>query len=488
MRMKVRAARGVLWSLVEYGGGEGVSFLVFLVLARLVAPADFGVVALAGIFVAFVQVFLAQGFSDAVIQRQDLEPDHCSTAFWVNLAIAGVFLTLTLLLAEPIAALFHQPRLAAVLCWMSPVFISTALNSIHQALFKRRLHFASFALRALAGITCGGAVGVTMALRGHGVWSLVGQQLTNGLVSILVIWGTSAWRPSLRFSARCFRDMAGFSFHVIAGNLVRFVYLKADVFLIGLFIDAQQLGYYTLVQRLLITCGLVTQSSVLPIVLPLLARLQNDRERFREAFLTALRMTQLVWLPLAVGLGVVADPLIPLFFGAQWAPGVPLLEIMSLIGFMQLFSYFTGPALIALNRPGVVLRLSLVQMVVMLVIFVPAAMSFGVVGIAAATTLLYVAIIPFHAIMLRRVAGIALWSVMLRCRAAIGAGAVMAGAVLLLKAELAATLPPAPLLVVLIAAGTVVYVGALGAFGHRELRELLDLVVGAFGRRHAAAL
>ena len=486
MAMKVRAARGVLWSLVEYGGGEGVSFLVFLVLARLVAPADFGMVALAGIFVAFVQVFLAQGFSDAVIQREALDEDHCSTAFWTNVAIALVFLVATLLLAQPIAAFFHEPRLATILRWLSPVFVFTGLNSIHQAVFKRNLQFASFALRALAGITAGGIVGVVMALNGYGVWSLVGQQLANGVVSLLVIWGTSPWRPRLRFSRGAFGDMARFSFHVIAGNLVKFFYLKTDVFLIGLFISTQDLGYYTLVQRLLVTCGLVTQSSVQPIVLPVLARFQNDPARFREGFLTAVRLTQLFWLPLAVGIGVVADPMITLFFGAKWAPAVPLMEIMSLIGFTQLFSYFTAPALVALSRPEIVVRITLAQVGITLVLFVPAALAFGVLGVTAAFTLLYLVIIPIHVVVLRRVAAIDLPAVIWRCRASLVAGAAMAAAVMLLKTALGGSMPAPALLALLILAGAAVYVATLAAFGRREVREIRDLAAAAIGRRPLA--
>jgi PST family polysaccharide transporter len=488
--MKIKAVRGVLWSLVEYGGGEGLSFLVFLILARLVAPVDFGVVALAGVFVAFGQVLLTNGCGDALIQRTDLSPDHASTAFWSNLALAGVFVVLILLLAGPFAALFRQPLLADVLRGLSPVFVFTALTSVPQALLKRELQFASFALRALAGIAAGGAVGVAMALAGAGVWSLVGQQLANGFVSVLVIWGASDWRPRVRFSRRCFRDIATFGARVIAGRLLEFLYLKTDTLIVGLFVDARELGYYTLVQRLLVTCGLVTQSAVLPVMMPLLARLQNDTERFREAFLVAVRLTQAMWLPLAIGLGVVAEPMIPLLFGDRWAPSVPLLEIMSLIGFVQLFSYFTAPALTELGRPEVVVRLSLLQAALTLFILAPAAKLFGVEGAVIAFTAMFALMIPFHAAALRRETGIDLWRVIRQCRASLGAGAAMAMAVLLAKAEIAvAKLPGTATLAVLVVPGAAVYVIALAWLGgRRELRQIIDFAESALGRRRAAAV
>src|SRR6516162_8535217 len=129
MALKAKAARGALWTLTEYGGGEGISFLIFLVLARILAPADFGLLGLAQVFVSFVQVFLVQGFADAVIQRQELSPDHSSTAFWTNVVIAVVFWLLIVAGAGSIATLFHKPDLVPVLRVLASVPIATALIS-----------------------------------------------------------------------------------------------------------------------------------------------------------------------------------------------------------------------------------------------------------------------------------------------------------------------------------------------------------------------
>jgi PST family polysaccharide transporter len=486
MALKVKAARGVLWSFLEFGGGEGISFVVFLILARLVAPEDFGIVSLAGVFVSLAQVFLVQGFSDAVIQREDLTPDHCSTAFWSNVAIAAVFFVATVAGANLIAAAFGQPRLAEVLRWLSLVFVSTSLISIHQAVFKRELQFASFAMRALVGITLGGVVGVVMALQGYGVWALVGQQLTNGAASILVIWSTSEWRPRLRFSPRCFREMAGFTANVIGSNLVGFLYKKLDVFLIGFFFTAELLGYYYLVQRLLITMGLLTLSTVQSIVMPVLSRLQHDPGRFRYVFAQTIQLVHSLYLPVVLGIGLVASPLVPLLFGAKWQPSVLLTQIMSLNAFFAVFSFFSGPVLYAVGRPESHFRLSLAQVVVTAAVFLPMT-YFGLTGVAISNALSTALVAPLHLYILRRDAGISPAAVLGGCRAPTLAGIAMAGAVLALKGEALAALSPMAALGVLVTTGAIVYFGVLALLAPDLVRRVIHLVESALARQPITA-
>jgi PST family polysaccharide transporter len=486
MALKVKAARGVLWSFLEFGGGEGISFVVFLILARLVAPEDFGVVSLAGVFVALVQVFLNQGFSDAVIQREELTPDHCSTAFWSNVAVAVTFFLLTLAGADLIAAAFGQPRLAPVLRWLSLVFVSTGLISIHQAVFKRELQFASFAMRALVGITAGGIVGVVMALHGYGVWSLVGQQLANGAASIIVLWSTSEWRPRLRFSPRCFREMAGFSANVIGSNLIGFLYKKLDVFLIGFFFSAELLGYYYLVQRLLMTMGLLTLSTVQSIVMPVLSRLQHDQGRFRYVFAQTIQLVHSVWLPVVLGMGLVASPLIPLLFGAKWQPSILLMEIMSLNAFFAVFSVFSGQVLYAAGRPESHFRLSLVQVVVTAAVFLPMT-YFGLTGVAISNALATAIVAPLHLYILRRDTGIDPVAVLRGCRAPTLAAIAMAAAVLGLKGVALETLSPVAALTLLVTTGAAVYIGVLALLAPDLVRRVISLVESALGRQPITA-
>jgi PST family polysaccharide transporter len=484
MALRIKAARGVLWSLLEYGGGEGISLLVFLALARLLAPESFGIIALAGVFVAFVQVFLVQGFMDAVIQREALDDDHLDTAFWSNQAIAGGFFVLAQLAAGPAAAAFGKPLLADVLRWLSLVFISTALISIHQAVLKRELRFAAFAMRAIVGITTGGVVGIVMALAGCGVWSLVGQQLANGAVSVVVLWSSSTWRPRLRFSAAAFDDMARFSAHVIGSNLVGFLYKKLDVFVVGFFLDPKQLGYYYLVQRLLVTTGLVTLSTVQSIVMPVLSRLQSEPARFRQVYGATVEIVHAVFLPAVVGLGAVGSVVIPSVFGEPWRPAVPVFEIMCLVGFTQALTFFSGPALCAVGRPAAYLRLSLLQVALTAAVFLPAT-RLGLHGVAAAYAAVSALVIPFHLYVLRRHAGIDPADLLWRCVPSALGGIALVVAVEAAELRLVDDWPPLLQSAALVVIGAAAYVLTLTVAAPGFVREVLALLIAALGRRGA---
>ena len=487
MILKIKAARGVLWSLLEYGGGEGISFLVFLLLARLLAPESFGIVALAGVFIAFVQVFLVQGFMDAVIQREELREEHLDTAFWSNQAIAAGFFLLTQIVAEPVAAAFGKPLLEGMLRWLSVVFLATALISIHQAVLKRQMRFAAFAARAIVGVTTGGVVGVVMAMMGYGVWSLVGQQLANGAVSVAVMWSTTDWRPRLRFSTAAFDDMARFTAHVIGSNLVGFLYRKLDVFVIGIFLDPRQLGYYYLVQRLLMTAGLLTLSAVQSIVMPVLSRLQGEPGRFRQAYSGAVQTVNAIFLPAVVGLGAVSSVLLPFAFGEQWRPAVPSFEIMCLIGFTQALTVFSGSALCAVGRPDAYLRLSLLQVGLTAAVFLPAA-RFGIEGVAVAYVAVTALVIPFHLYVLRRHAGIDALDLVKRWLPAAVAGVTLiVGVKAAEELYLVEDWPDFAQSVALIAIGAVSYLAMLTVTAPGFVREVLDLLIAALGRGRATS-
>jgi O-antigen/teichoic acid export membrane protein len=482
MELSGQAIRGVLWSALEFGGGEGISFVVFLMLARLLAPDDFGVVALAGSAVAFVQLCLAQGFADALIQRREITPEHCSTAFWTNIAVALGFMVVVVMCAGPAAALFHEKQLAPVLWGLSPLFLTSALTSVHLALFRRELRFSSLALRALIGVTAGGVAGIGLAAAGAGLWALVGQQLLNGVVSVAVIWHRSEWRPAWLFSRHCFAEMAHFSATVIGSSLAGFFARRLDTLLVGYVFDARQLGYYYLVQRLLTAVGLVTLSAVQAIVMPVLSRLQDQRDALRDTFVATIELVQSLWLPLVIGIGLVAPLLLPVLLGPRWGPAVPLLQVQCLAGFAVAFSFFTGPVLYAVNRPAVYLRLVLVQ-IAMLAALILLGARFGLVGVAAAYVAALVLVAPLHLEALRRHAGVAPTQVLRACRPAFLATLVMAGPVLALQAWLADTLPAGLLLALSILAGAAVYVATLRLAAPAHLRRLAALLARALDLR-----
>ena len=210
MGLQQKAIAGAAWAAVQNWGSQFGALIVFLVLARLLTPEDFGLVALANVFLAFVQVFLNQGFPQALIQRKNLEPEHIDTAFWTNIAV-GVVLAIAGMIAAPwVSAAFDRTALTPILRWFSLLLVVSSLVDVQQALLERAFAYRYLAVRSLLGLLISGVVGITLALSGAGVWSLVAQQLIYETVGMLVLWRASDWRPQFRFSMRHFQDLFKF--------------------------------------------------------------------------------------------------------------------------------------------------------------------------------------------------------------------------------------------------------------------------------------
>ncbi|HSH22200.1 MAG TPA: oligosaccharide flippase family protein, partial [Candidatus Caenarcaniphilales bacterium] len=208
-----RVTRGLTWTIIDAWGRQLLGLVVFVVLTRLLDPVDFGLVALAAVFVAFVQILVDQGLGDALVQRRELTRAHIDTAFWVSLTTGAVLAVVGIVLAIPIAAFLGQPALQPLLQVLSLTFVLTALNSVQVALLRRELAFRSLALRTLVAIAGGGAVGITLAYLDFGPWALVGQQLGQAVLAVLVLWRTSPWRPTRQVSRTHFRELFSFGVH-----------------------------------------------------------------------------------------------------------------------------------------------------------------------------------------------------------------------------------------------------------------------------------
>jgi PST family polysaccharide transporter len=189
--LRAAAARGVGWSALQASASRLLSAVVFVLLARLLEPDAFGVVAVASVFVAFMTVLVDQGFSQALVQRPSLDREHLDTAFWANLAASAVVVALVVGAAGPVADLFDEPDLAPILRALSLALVASALGGVPTALLRRRLAFASLALRGLLSVAAGGVAGVAAALAGFGAWSLVIQLVVQAGVETAVVWSAS---------------------------------------------------------------------------------------------------------------------------------------------------------------------------------------------------------------------------------------------------------------------------------------------------------
>lgn len=351
MGLRQKAVQGVVWSVIENWGRQAISFVVFFLLARLLGPEAFGLVALATVFLAFVGVFLDQGFSQAIVQRQEVEPEHLDTAFWTNIGVSTLLTVLCIASADWVASLFKEPDLAPIVCWLSLNFILLAFSSVQQALFQRKLAFKTLALRSLVAIVVSGTVGVAMAFMGFGVWSLVGQQLSSSLTQALVLWGTSDWRPGFRVSARHFRELFSFGISIVGFAFVNFFNRRADDFIIGYFLGPVALGYYSVAYKLLLVMIELLTRIVDKVAVPTFSRLQTEPERLRKAFIKIIKLTNLITFPCFIGVSLLSAELIPILFGDQWRSSIPVMRILAFVGIIQSTYIFKSSVILAMGKP-----------------------------------------------------------------------------------------------------------------------------------------
>lgn len=194
-----KTAKGMLWSLARTWGRRAVSTLSFLILVGLLTPEQFGLVAWATVFIGGTQVIMDLGLNDALVQREDVRDGHLHSSFWLGVAVGLGFFAVFQVAAGPLSVLLDEPRLASVLRWLSIVLVLNGLSVVPQAMLHRDVAFRELAIREFAAITVGGVVGIGLALRGAGVWALVGQQLAWAVVLLLALWMMTPYRPRLAF-------------------------------------------------------------------------------------------------------------------------------------------------------------------------------------------------------------------------------------------------------------------------------------------------
>ncbi|MEN0072975.1 MAG: lipopolysaccharide biosynthesis protein [Paracraurococcus sp.] len=403
--MRGRTGKALFWTLLDVGASQGLSFLLYVILTRILTPGDYGVFALSLSVTSILNIVAFQGFGDALIQREATSEDDRSTAFWTTLAL-GTLLGLGLALAAPyLARAFEIEALGPVLQAMSLLCPLRALISVQTALCRRDLHVAIFALRAIGAYLVGGAIGIALALRGWGIWSLVICQIVQALFMLVVMWTTVSWVPRLRFSYASFRALAGFSRHFLAASLLISIADKIDNLVIGLVLDAPSVGHYNLALKVLQAAGLLTMAPLLPLLLPVLSRLAHDRAAFRDEYVRLVSGCLVMAMPLAAGLGILAPQLVPLAFGPQWDGAVPVLQAMCLGSAVAPLWSFTGQALSAQGQPKRFAWLASLQVLLASAAFLAASL-FGIVAVGFAWTLVSIALVPLHVVTLKRVVGV----------------------------------------------------------------------------------
>lgn len=330
--LKGKTRRGTLWSFIERFSVQGVTFLVLLVMARLLTPDDYGVVGMIAIFIEIGQSLVDSGFSQALIRKRDRSSIDNSTVFYFNIVVGIILYGVLFVCAPLIADFYNKPNVTPVLIPLIRLLgLSLVINSfvvVQRALFTIRLDFKSQAKASLAGAVVSGVIGISMAYTGFGVWAIAGQQLSNLLINVGLLWLLSGWRPKWEYAWSSFRELFGFGSKLAAAGLLETIYKNIYNIAIGKFYKTDQLGFYTRAQQFGNFLSLNVTGIIQRVSFPVLCTIQDDDARLSVLYRRFLRLSAFIIFPLMIGLAALADPLVILLLKPKWAFAATLLQIL----------------------------------------------------------------------------------------------------------------------------------------------------------------
>lgn len=321
----------LLYKLIERFGCQGVSFVVQIILARLLAPTDYGVLTLLTIFITVSQVFVQSGFNTALIQRKDVIEKDYSSVFYLSLFMA-IFLYGILFFAAPfIADFYDMPQLKNVLRVLAVILIPGAFNSIQNAKIAKEMKFKQLMYCTLVSVIISGSVGIVMAYMGFGVWALVGQQLANQISICIIMLLVVKWRPILVFEMNRIKVLFSFGWKLLCSALIDTVYRELQSLVIGKKYNSATLGYYNRGKQFPELVINNINGAIQSVMLPALSKEQNDKEKMKSMMRRSIVTSSYIIFPLVVGLAVIAEPLISLLLTDKWLPCVPYLRVYCFI-------------------------------------------------------------------------------------------------------------------------------------------------------------
>lgn len=326
--LKDKTVKGVIWSAVDRFSAQGIQFVFSILIARLLVPEDYGVVAMLGIFMAVSQTFIDSGFGAALIRKVDRTEEDFSTVFYFNIIVATVFYFVLFFAAPAIANFYNTPLLESITKVVALNLIIGSLSGIHNAKLSIAIDFKSRAKISIVSTILTGAVGLWMAYNGYGVWALVVQNLFSSAIRTVLLWVIVKWYPKLVFSWKSFKELFSFGSKLLASALLDTLYNNIYTLVIGKVFSPTTLGVYSKANALAQFPSSNITSVLQGVTFPVLSTIQNEEERLADAYKRFLKIAAFVVFPLMIGLSAVADPFIRLVLTDKWEGAIYLLQIM----------------------------------------------------------------------------------------------------------------------------------------------------------------
>ena len=375
-----KSLSAILWLLLDKLGSSSANFIVTIVLARLLSPEDFGLVAMVMVFFEFSSVFVESGFSTALIREKEISEVDKSTTFIFNFISALFFYVILFFSAPAIAAFFNQDILVWIVRIMGLNLIFNAFSIIQRTSLIQQVHFKTQTKIRFFTTTLSGVVAIVLAYQGWGVWSLVVRFVIMDLMDSVLLWAMNRWRPTAGFSRASFKKLFGFGSKILAAAVLDKFYTHIYKLLIGKFFTAATLGFYTQANNFTNMVINTLFRTIHNVTYPVLSKLQDDTEKLKAGYRKILKLSSFVIIPALVILGVLAEPVLLALVGEKWLPSAPMLQLLCLSGLTYHFSSINLNMLLVLGRSDLGLKLEVIKKV-NITIAIITGIQFGIYGL-----------------------------------------------------------------------------------------------------------
>jgi len=475
LELNRRLMSSSFWLALSGVANQFVSFVIFVVIARLVTPAEFGLVAMAALMIELMQILAIAGIADAVIQRPSLDERAADSAFWLNCAGGIAVAAAAVLLAGPIDRLFGVAGLARVIRILSLTFLIAPLGAIHAARLAREFGFRALALRNLGANLLSGAIGIWIALSGGGVDALVDQRLAAAVFISVIGFLSYRWWPKLRLDVAACRQLMAFGFKIMSSQILLMANVRSIELIAGFVLGPVGVATIRVANRCIDMLMGITVAPFQQMALPFLSRMQHDPDELRRGYLSLSRFSALVIYPAFAGAFALAPVLVPTMFGAQWREAGAVMQIVCFAAIPLQFNVLLPSTLAAAGRPGQVFGWSAAQLG--LGITAAAIGSYyGVFGLVSANLLRAYLLMPVGIAIMRHKTGIGADIVLGSIALPLVASVVMACAVSMVQFLLTPLLPLSIVLICGVTVGAATYAALIVLLIPNLLAEVLPLL------------
>lgn len=373
--------KNFIWRFAERCGAQLVTFVVSIVLARILAPEDYGQIALITVFTTIMQVFVDSGLGTALIQKKDADDLDFSSVFYFNFVICFILYAVMFVTAPFIARFYGDSSLTSIIRVISLTIVISGVKGIQQSYVSRNMMFKRFFYSTLGGTIFSAFLGIALAYAGFGVWAIVAQQLSNTAIDTLILWLTVKWRPKRMFSWKRLKGLLSFGWKMLASSLLDTVYNNIRSLIIGKMYSSSDLAYYDQGKKFPNVIVTNINTSIDSVLLPTMASAQDNPERVKSMTRRAIKTSTYIMAPLMMGLAFCAEPIVGLVLTDKWLPCVPFLRIFCITYMFYPIHTANLNAIKAMGRSDLFLKLEIVKKVVGIALLL-STMWFGVMAMA----------------------------------------------------------------------------------------------------------